>query len=278
MAAAPLQFLLSPSLGEVKEHVRAEFFGRALTQRLGRPVRVGLAPSYEVLERELAGGHVDLVWGTAEQCTAYEKRSRAVLRAVRAGLWYYYAALICRADEPLALSTLRARAPRGWPQRSTGGYLLPTRHLLGHGVLPQSTFREQRFWGTYRKTLLAVLEREADLTAIYTTHPEENTVRAYLAEHVGGAERRLLPFAFTERHALRRPHPHRAPVRGGRGADRVRAHVARRGGGGVGSDAGPLRQRGLRAVVHAAPRPAPPPAARATRSTSAWTWTRGSGA
>ena len=41
--AAPIRFLLSPSLGEVKEHVRAELFSRALTQRLGRPVVVELA-------------------------------------------------------------------------------------------------------------------------------------------------------------------------------------------------------------------------------------------
>ena len=92
--AAPIRFLLSPSLGEVKEHVRAELFGRALTQRLGRPVVVELAPSYEVLERELVEGRVDLAWATAEQCTAFEPQAGAVLRAVRSGRWYYHAVLV----------------------------------------------------------------------------------------------------------------------------------------------------------------------------------------
>jgi signal transduction histidine kinase/ABC-type phosphate/phosphonate transport system substrate-binding protein len=182
----------------VKEHVRAEFFGRALTQRLGRPVVVELAPSYEALERELVEGRVDLAWATAEQCTAFEPQARAVLRAVRAGRWYYHAALVCRAGQPLTLETLKGTRAAWVAPRSTGGYLLPARHLTAKGLPPAHTFAEQRFHGTYRKALLAVLAGEADVTAIYSSHPEENTVRAYLAEHVGADERRLVPFEFTE--------------------------------------------------------------------------------
>jgi len=195
---APIRFLLSPSLGEVKEHVRAELFGRALTQRLGRPVVVELAPSYEALEREVAEGRVDLAWATAEQCTTFEPQARAVLRAVRAGRWYYHAALVCRAEQPLALQTLKGTRAAWVAPRSTGGYLLPARYLLSQGLAPVELFSEERFHGTYRKALLAVLAGEADLTAIYSSHPEENTLRAYLAEHVGADECRLVPFAFTE--------------------------------------------------------------------------------
>ncbi|HYO71108.1 MAG TPA: PhnD/SsuA/transferrin family substrate-binding protein [Archangium sp.] len=195
--AAPIRFLLSPSLGEVKEHVRAELFSRALTQRLGRPVVVELAPSYEALERELAEGRVDLAWATAEQCTAFEPQARAVLRAVRAGLWYYHAALVCRADAPLTLGTLKGTRAAWVAPRSTGGYLMAVRHLTARGLSVADTFSEQRFHGTYRKALLAVLAGEADVAAIYSSHPEENTVRAYLAEHVGADERKLIPFEFT---------------------------------------------------------------------------------
>ncbi|AKJ08408.1 sensory box histidine kinase [Archangium gephyra] len=195
--AAPIRFLLSPSLGEVKEHVRAELFSRALTQRLGRPVVVELAPSYEALERELAEGRVDLAWATAEQCTAFEPQARAVLRAVRAGLWYYHAALVCRADAPLTLGTLKGTRAAWVAPRSTGGYLMAVRHLTARGLSVADTFSAQRFHGTYRKALLAVLAGEADVAAIYSSHPEENTVRAYLAEHVGADERKLIPFEFT---------------------------------------------------------------------------------
>ncbi|MFY0582975.1 PhnD/SsuA/transferrin family substrate-binding protein [Cystobacter fuscus] len=197
LTAVPIRFLLSPSLGKVKEHVRAELFGRALAQRLGRPILVELAPSYEVLERELAEGRVELVWGTAEQCTHYESRARAVLRAVRAGQGSYYSALLCRASRPLTLSTLQGTRAAWVAPRSTAGYLLPTRYLTEKGHPPADTFREEHFLGTYRKALLAVLEGEADVAAIYASHPEEDTVRAYLAEHLGADERQLLPFAYT---------------------------------------------------------------------------------
>ncbi|WNG13598.1 PhnD/SsuA/transferrin family substrate-binding protein [Cystobacter fuscus] len=197
LTAMPIRFLLSPSLGEVKEHVRAELFGRALAQRLGRPILVELAPSYEVLERELAEERVELVWGTAEQCTHYEPRARAVLRAVRAGQGSYYSALLCRASRPLTLSTLQGTRAAWVAPRSTAGYLLPTRYLTEMGHPPADTFREEHFLGTYRKALLAVLEGEADVAAIYASHPEEDTVRAYLAEHLGADERHLQPFAYT---------------------------------------------------------------------------------
>ncbi len=196
-AAAPLRFLLSPSLGEVKEHVRAELFGRALAQRLGRPVVVELAPSYEALERELSEGRVDLAWATAEQCTAFEPQARAVLRSVRAGRWYYHAALLCRADVPLTLETLQGARAAWVAPRSTGGYLLPIHHLESLGLDVNTLFSEEHFLGTYRRALLSVLEGESDVTAIYTSHPEENTVRAFMAEHLGLDERRLRPFAYT---------------------------------------------------------------------------------
>jgi signal transduction histidine kinase/ABC-type phosphate/phosphonate transport system substrate-binding protein len=196
-AAAPLRFLLSPSLGEVKEHVRAELFGRALAQRLGRPVVVELAPSYEALERELSEGRVDLAWATAEQCTAFEPQARAVLRSVRAGRWYYHAALLCRADSPLTLDTLRGARAAWVAPRSTGGYLLPIRYLESLQLDFNTLFSEEHFLGTYRRALLSVLEGEADVTAIYTSHPEENTVRAFMAEHLGLEERLLRPFAYT---------------------------------------------------------------------------------
>ena len=87
--ATPIRFALSPSFGEVKEHVRAELFGRALAARLGRPVVVQIAASFEALERELVEDQVDIVWGTSEQCTAFEPRALNGIFYVRGanGAW-----------------------------------------------------------------------------------------------------------------------------------------------------------------------------------------------
>ncbi|MBN1207274.1 MAG: PhnD/SsuA/transferrin family substrate-binding protein [Myxococcaceae bacterium] len=194
----PIRFLIYPSLGEVREHVRTEFFGRLLSQRAGRPIVVELARTYEMVEQELAAGRVDMAWATAEQCNAFEPQARAILRAVRSGRWFYHAALICRSDAPLGMEQLRGARAAWVAPLSTGGHLLARRHLEARGTPPEEVFSSQHFLGSYRNALLAVLQGEADVTSLFTTHPDEVTVRAGLAQRVGAAERGLTPFAFTE--------------------------------------------------------------------------------
>ncbi|MBU8898520.1 sensor histidine kinase [Corallococcus sp. H22C18031201] len=197
VSATPIRFVLFPSLGEVREHVRVDLFGRALSERLGRKVVVEFAPTYELLESELVAGRVDMAWATAEQCTAFESRGRAVLRAVRSGSWSYHSSLVCRADEPLTLASLKGKRAAWVAPRSTGGHLLAVAHLRAQGLEPDTLFAEQRFVGTYRRALNAVLDGEADVAATFSNHPDEHAMRATLATYVGRDERRLLPFSFT---------------------------------------------------------------------------------
>jgi two-component system, NtrC family, sensor kinase len=194
----PIRFLIYPSLGEVREHVRVELFGRVLSEHLGRPVVVEFAPTYEAVEAELAAGQVDMAWATAEQCDAFAPRARSVLRAVRSGSYHYQAALVCRAEEPLTLETLQGRRAAWVAPRSTGGYLMPLRFFREQGLRPEAVLSEQRFLGTYRRALLAVLAGEADLTSVYSTHGSELAVRATLAYHLGEDAERLAAFAYTQ--------------------------------------------------------------------------------
>ncbi|WP_375773517.1 PhnD/SsuA/transferrin family substrate-binding protein [Archangium gephyra] len=193
----PIRFMLYPSLGEVREHVRAELFGRALSERLGRPVVLELAPTYEALETEMAAGRVDMAWATAQQCDAFAPRARAVLRAVRSGSCHYHSALVCRADAPLTLETLQGKRAAWVTPRSAGGYLLPVRFLEEQGLRTDTLFSEQRFLGAYRKALHAVLSGEADVTAVFSSHEDEHAMRATMASYVGAEESRLMTFAFT---------------------------------------------------------------------------------
>nr|AYM52840.1 sensor protein [Myxococcaceae bacterium MCy9487] len=194
---SPIRCLLYPSLGEIREHVRVELFARALSERLGRPVVMSIAPTYEALEAELVAGRVDLAWGTAEQCNAFEPQARAVLRAVRSGSWHYHSALVCRADEPLTLETLQGKRVAWVAPRSTGGHLLPLRHLEAQGLRPETLFSEQRFLGTYRKALDAVLRGESDVAAIFSNHTDAHAMRATLTSYLGASAPRLIPFLFT---------------------------------------------------------------------------------
>jgi signal transduction histidine kinase/ABC-type phosphate/phosphonate transport system substrate-binding protein len=182
----------------MRDHVQAEFFARALSQRIGRPVLVEVARSYQQVAEELAANTVDMVWATAEQCDHFAPTARAVLRAVRSGRWYYSAALLCRAAEPLTLERLHGKRAAWVDPLSTGGYLQAVRHLRQHGLNPDEVFSEQRFHGSYRQALLAVLHGEADVTSIFTAHANAHMVHAALAERLGIEARRLTPFAFTE--------------------------------------------------------------------------------
>ncbi len=197
-SAPPLRFLFYPSLGEVQEHVRIDLFVRALGRRLGRPVVARIAPTYEALDQALAEGWADLVWATADLCDTFESKARVVLRAVRAGHCYYSTALVCRAEEPLTLGSLRGKRAAWVAPRSIGGYLLPVRYLEAQGLSPAQVFAEQHFLGSYRKPLLAVLTGQADVAAVYVSHPDVHSTRASMAQYVGASESRLTPFAFTE--------------------------------------------------------------------------------
>ncbi len=200
-SGTPLRFLVFPSLGEMQEHVRVDLFGRALSQRLGRPVVVELAPTYEMVEQELAEGRVDLAWATPEQCSVFGPKAWAVLRAVRSGRCSYSSALVCRSDAPLSLETLQGKRVAWVAPRSTGGHLLPVRYLLSRGLIPSEVFSEQRFHGTYRRALSAVLKGEADLASIYVPHSDEYSARATLAiyaTYLGIDDQLLMPFVFTD--------------------------------------------------------------------------------
>ncbi len=189
--------MTTPAFGEVKEHVRAELLASALSRRLGHPVTLEPAQSYDQLISAIEKGEVDAVWGTAELCDRYAHQARAVLRAVRSGTCAYHAAFVCRADDTLRLDALDG-VQAAWVTRwSTAGYLLPRTHLATHGIDPDSTLGEQREWGSYRSALEAVLEGEADFATIYCTVPDERAVRAALAEHVGARSAEFNAFAFT---------------------------------------------------------------------------------
>ncbi len=192
-----IRFLTPPSLGEVKEHVRAELLAMTLTQRLGCPVTVETTSSYEELIERAERGEAEVIWATAELCDRLAPRARAILRAVRGGRAEYHAAFICRAEDPVSLDTLQGTEAAWVTPWSAAGYVLPRAHLLESGIVPDAVFGEQRFWQTYRRALTAVLEGEADLAAIYCAHPDERTVRVSLAQHVGAREIELVPFAYT---------------------------------------------------------------------------------
>jgi len=66
------------------------------------------------------------------------------------------------------------------------------------GQPPEKVFKSQRFLGSYRAALEAVVDGEADVTAIYTPRAEAGAVRQQMEDLVGAKAEALVALAFTE--------------------------------------------------------------------------------
>ena len=66
------------------------------------------------------------------------------------------------------------------------------------GQAPGRIFASQRFLGSYRATLEAVVAGEADVTAIYTPRADAAAVRQQMEALIGERSAGLSAFAFTD--------------------------------------------------------------------------------
>ncbi len=192
-----LTLLFPPSLGRIKATARADLLAASLTRRLGREVHVDVADSYGDLERRVRTGDVALAWAPPSICARAQSDARAILKAVRRGRSTYRAALIARVDGGVDLEHMSGCRAAWVDPLSAGGYLLAMAHLRSLGVDPDVQLAEQRFLGSYRDALLAVLVGEADLTSVYCHSADPSDARAVLSEHIGASEVQLTPIAFT---------------------------------------------------------------------------------
>lgn len=169
----------------------------SLSRRLGRAVHVEVARSYQDLERRVLDGEVDLAWAPPVLCGRAEPTARLILQAVRGGRSTYRAALIGRQADRLAVGDLAGTRAAWVDPFSTAGYLLPRAFLRSHGADPDRLFGAQRFAGSYRSALLAVIAGEAELAPIFAGDGGLEGIRTALADQIGPEARLLGPVAIT---------------------------------------------------------------------------------
>ncbi len=194
---AVIRLLFPPSLGELKATARAELLAKSLARRLGQEVQVEVARTYEELEKRVLADEVELAWAPPLLCARVEPTARGILKAIRHGRASYRAAFVGRAGESLDVSRLAGKTAAWVDPLSTAGYLLPRAHLKLLGQDPDKVLGGQRFLGSYRDALLAVLSGAADFASIYTPGADEAAVRGGLAQHVAGEEKRFASFGTT---------------------------------------------------------------------------------
>lgn len=196
-----LRFALPPSLGSQAAADRAGRLQKLLSRRLGRPVEVTVAPSYEALAKDLLSGRTDTAWAPPFVCARVEAMGvRVLVRGVRKGASTYRAALICRPDSPLRKGDLTG-AKALWVDRdSVGGYLLALGYLRSKGHNPNKLFASQDFAGSYRAAVEGVLAGRADVTSLFAPVAVPGKPDAIgIAEAVPGrTEKDVHVIAFTD--------------------------------------------------------------------------------
>jgi phosphonate transport system substrate-binding protein len=161
---------------------RSEALAEALERATGLKVTAAVAKSYQSLREALLDGRFDAAWAPPTLCgEAVAKGSKLVCIAVRNGTASYRSALVARVDTFIELATMEGRSAAWVDPQSMGGYLLPLAVLRKSGLDLAVALPHQRFVGSYKEALNAVVFRTADVTACYMPEGIDDPVVAWAA-------------------------------------------------------------------------------------------------
>lgn len=194
---ASLRFALPPSLGAARAGDLADRLRRYLERKSGLDVTVYVAADYSSIEDDLIFGNADAAWSPPLLCQRVrDAGGRFLLHAKRDGNDRYRSGLVRRRGSSVDVEHLSdARAVWVDPE-STGGYRLARVWLSQQLPNLDGAFASERFAGSYQAALRAVVDEEADITAVFA-RPEGISSHSALDEVELAGKERLEIFAFT---------------------------------------------------------------------------------
>lgn len=196
--SSAIRFVLPPSLGQARAGSLAEQLQRFLGQHLGREPMVYVAPDYAAVEDDLLFGSADVAWAPPFVCARLQASGgRFLLHAVRRGASRYRAGLVCRKGEGPTLDDMTGLRAAWVSPDSTAGYLLPRQWLRDRGIDAEKTFATVRFMGSYSAAVRAVLDDEADISAVFASVEDASSTYTALDELTDDDKARLEIFAYT---------------------------------------------------------------------------------
>lgn len=195
-----MDVMLPMDRGRVASEGRAEVVADWLSRWRGRPVTVRVAQSYAELERAIREGAIDLAWAPPLVCARVAAHVRRVLVCVRGGARGTRSALLVRDDSPIHRAADLAGRRAGWVDPlSLHGHLSPRAYLGRGGVDVAELLEAERFCGSYRDALLALVEGQIDVSALYArVDADEAAVRRVAVDVVGQAAEGLRVLDFTD--------------------------------------------------------------------------------
>lgn len=198
MPDGALRFVLPPSLGEARAGDLARRLQDFLARHLARDVTVYVAPDYAAVEDDLLFGSADAAWGPPFVCARLQGAGgRFLLHTVRRGASRYRSGLVCRKGEGPSLDDVTGLRAAWVSPDSTAGYLLPRQWLRDRGIDADSAFVTVRFYGSYQAAVQAVMDDEADITAVFASVEDATEEHTALDELSRETQERLEIFAYT---------------------------------------------------------------------------------
>lgn len=164
-----------------------------MTAKLGAKIERRDSKSYEALAQDVRSGEVDVAWLPP---IVYVRLADSVVPLgsfLRGGRAAYEAALVVKEDSRIkAIEALRGTRA-GWVDPwSAAGFVLPRVKLALLGVDPRAVFRTERFHGSHRAALQALVDGACDVVGTYARADDEGEITAGAWSEIEGAEVRVL--------------------------------------------------------------------------------------
>jgi phosphonate transport system substrate-binding protein len=180
MSRPTLRFVLPPSLGVQKAGDLAGPLAEYLERVTAHEVQVLVAPDYGAVEDDLIFGKAEAAWAPPLLTSAVvEDGGEFVLHCVRSGSVRYRGALVRRKGADASLENMGKLRAAWVSLESTGGYLLVRRWLDEHAADEPA---DQTFFGSYPAALKAVIDGDADFTAVFASPEGADPQRSGLDE------------------------------------------------------------------------------------------------
>lgn len=181
----PLVFGVIPFLGPRALKERMEPLLTYLSRKLGRPVKLNVAPDYEALARLMDEERVSIAWFShaSYEHLGFDKPWKVICRPVQNDGVEYFGKIIVRADSPFrSVEDLKGRTFAYVERNSGSGFYFPNKLFTSLNIDPLRFFGKIVFTHSHVTSIEGVVRGMYDAAAVYTITPDSST--ASMAEQV----------------------------------------------------------------------------------------------
>ena len=181
--------------------VSGSAIARYLETRIrGVQIKTTVAQDYQALVEATRSGKLDFAWlSPVSYVQAHDQaRAQVLLKSVRNGGPYYWAAFVVRKDSGIKnLNDMRGKTIAWIDPNSAAGYTFPRATLVAKGINPDTFFSKQTFAGKHDAAVLALANGSVDVIATFSNNTQgtSGSWTQYLSADKAAA---LMPVVYSK--------------------------------------------------------------------------------